>query len=131
MRYLVLIGCIIMVVLTSYLIVKKTDPHLFLKLQVTFGILGNDEDIMAEAKRMESINILPISDEKKEILNNRTIFMGATMPMVRLALGKPMQENVSKDGKITYWDYHLDEDIKATRLKFVDNKLVEAKAVNY
>lgn len=130
MRYLALIGCVTIVILTTYLIVKKNDPHLFLTLQTTFGIWSTDH-LKAEAKRMESIDILPISNEKKNILNNRTIFLGATKVMVRLALGEPLQQRLSSDGSVTYWDYHLNEDIQATRLKFEDNRLVAAKAVNY
>ena len=85
----------------------------------------------AEAKRIENINILPISNEKKDILTNRTVFLGATTAMVRLALGTPIQKRTSQDNKKAYWDYHFDEDIQVTRLKFVDNKLVEAKTINY
>jgi hypothetical protein len=131
MRFLALIGCVIMVILTTYLIVKKTDPHLFLKLQITFNVLGNNDDVKAEKNRLENIDLLPIADEKKSILANHTIFLGATKTMVRLALGDPLQEHADADKNISYWDYHLDEDIKATRLMFNQDTLVSAEAVGY
>ena len=131
MRFLALIGCIIMVILTTYLIVKKTDPHLFLKLQLTFNIVGNNEDIKAEKNRLENIDLLPIADEKKSILANNTIFLGATKTMVRLALGEPLQQYSDEKTNVTYWDYHFDEDIKATRLTFEQDTLITAETVGY
>lgn len=126
MRYIALVGCILIVTLTTLLVLKTSNPQLYLKLSLTFYFINPSPDAKQEKKRLDHIELLPISDEKKNILTNRTIFLGASSSMVRLALGDPIDGTYYEDGSAQYWTYHFEEDLKPTILEFHNNELLSA-----
>ncbi len=94
-----------------------------------FGITNIGKE---ELLRRSRINNLPITYEEKQILINRTVFLGATAEMVQLALGKPKEAynaaDVAESGKqegIIYV-YHFPADARPTLLRFENNKLTHA-----
>lgn len=110
--------------------IQKSSPILYLKLAVTFDVFGMNKEAKHEKLRLEGIDLLPISQEKKAILTNRTIFLGASPTMVELALGNPMDKTIApvEAGKppVERWIYHFAEDINPTALEFQDGKLASA-----
>lgn len=128
MRYIALLGCVSILGLTLLLALKNADPKLYLKVALAVDVIGLSNNTQLEKNRLEKIDLLPISQEKKNILNNHTIFLGATPTMVRLALGNPMkEETVLVDGiSLIRWQYHFKEDISPTTLDFEDSRLKSA-----
>ena len=112
----------------SYVYTERPDVIKQVKLKLsTLGIASSDP---AETKRVAEINKLTIPYEEKQILINKTIFLGATPSMVMLALGAAKEDhrvNDAKTGKeAIVWVYHLPQDTKPTMLKFDGGKLTHA-----
>jgi hypothetical protein len=127
MRMLAFIASLMVVVMTATFAIKASDPALYLKLSLTFDVLGLNPNAKAEKMRLDQIDLLPISEEKKEILANRTIFLGASTSMVRLALGEPLDQIETKGegtgASLTRWVYHFQQDLTPTALEFTDDVL--------
>lgn len=84
-----------------------------------------------EQQRLQAINQLPITYAEKQVLINRTVFLGASTEMVILALGEPKkQQHVPPSqehiGHTTYV-YHFPKDPKPILLRFRDNQLTTAE----
>jgi len=114
---------------THYLYTNQPDmvKHIALKLDR----LGLTQPNPTEINRVSEINILPISYEEKQILINKTIFLGATPRMVMLALGKPKEGHRANseidNAKTLILVYHLPEDLRPTMLYFEEGKLTQAR----
>lgn len=83
----------------------------------------------AEQNRLNTILHLPITYEEKQVLNNRTVFFGATTEMVLLALGQPVctQKDAQTAPPTEYWVYYIETDRKPTKIAFQNNALVKAE----
>lgn len=118
-------------------LIKERHPEIYYSINIYTGFMENKETRIKEKRRIDSIQLLPISLEKKNILISRTIFMGATTNMVELALGKPLNSNQvnvkHKDGSSTLldnWIYHFPNDTRSTLLQFENNQLVSAQRIS-
>lgn len=86
----------------------------------------------AELKRREKIVLLPISNEKKNILIEHKIFEGATAHMVELALGTPRESYPNREQNgvtYSYWKYHFKDDNRPTMLIFQNGRLAGAQKI--
>jgi hypothetical protein len=130
MRLVAIISSLLLLVMSGVFMVEKSSPMLYLKLAMTFDVFGIDKEAKHEKLRLEGIYLLPISEEKKTILINHTIFLGASPTMVELALGNPLDKTIAPEEKdkpsIERWIYHFAEDINPTALEFQDGKLASA-----
>lgn len=83
-----------------------------------------------EQSRIRAINQLQITHEEKTVLINRTVFLGASPIMVRLALGEPAcinQHPATKEyDAYDQWVYFMESDPKPTHLLFQKGQLVNA-----
>lgn len=124
-RLLIVFLLVAMLVLGGMIAVKELQPVAFQSLLLAFHIAPNAKE---EKVRLDRIALLAISEEKKNILRNKTIFLGASSTMVELALGVPINrlayEQVSP--KVDRWIYHFADDSRPTVLEFHDNKLASA-----
>ena len=112
----------------SYISTERPDIYKNIKLKLDkFGLAPEDP---MEIQRVADINKMTISYEEKQILINKTIFMGATTRMVMLALGKPKQghrgSKTANEKDVVILVYHLPEELRPTMLHFEDNKLTKA-----
>lgn len=114
-----------------YTYVYTQRPDIYNQVKLKLSRFGFSEQSPQEVQRVSDINRLSISYEEKQILINRTIFMGATPRMVMLALGKPKEGHRMLDKaankEVIILVYHLPEELRPTMLRFEENKLVEAK----
>ncbi len=128
-RLLIVFLVVAMLVLGGLIAVKELQPTTFQSLLLTFNIAPNAKE---EKARLDRIALLAISEEKKNILRNKTIFLGASTIMVELALGNPINrlayEQVSP--RVDRWIYHFADDSRPTVLEFHDNKLASAFKVS-
>lgn len=114
----------------AYSYVYNQRPDLYKQIRVKLDRFGLVQPDPLELQRISDINKLSISYEEKQILINRTIFMGATPQMVLLALGKPKEgRRIAGDRKgqeSVILVYHLPEELRPTMLRFDDGKLTQA-----
>lgn len=114
-----------------YYYVSTHRPDVLEQVKLKLDRLGLGVEDPGEVKRVAEINRLPISYEEKQILINRTIFLGASPRMVMLALGKPKEGHKTRDRlsgqESIILVYHLPKDLRPTMLRFENNKLTEAK----
>jgi len=104
------------------------QPRFFDELLLQVDRMGVTPIGENEKKRIAEINTLPITYEEKQVLLNRTVFLGATMPMVVLALGEPnagKRVNGNPDEDIVLV-YQFKDDARPTLLTFKDGKLTQA-----
>lgn len=108
---------------------KALQPDTFDSLMLAFELAPNSKE---EKARLDRINLLPISDEKKRILTNRTIFLGASPKMAELALGEPIQRrgNHEQTPTVDQWIYYFSDDSRPTVLEFEDSKLAKAYKIS-
>lgn len=112
-------------------------PGMVKELIIKIDTLGITTLGAAEQKRVAEIRTLPIPYEKRAVLIDRTIFMGADARMVYLAIGAPRSRaaitKTSVGGTPTnaeQWYYHFDEDKRPTILEFEDGILTSARKVS-
>jgi hypothetical protein len=83
-----------------------------------------------EQYRINQIEQLPITYAEKQVLLDRTVFLGATPQMVKLALGTPKQEQttgaVDRGNEVITYIYHFSKDSRPTLLRFENQKLTSA-----
>lgn len=82
-----------------------------------------------EVQRRDAIRQLAISEEKKQILMNKQIFIGAGRHMVLYALGSPKRRKDMRTlgrAEIEAWVYHFDDDYRPTVLEFDQHNLTKA-----
>jgi hypothetical protein len=106
------------------------QPEMLTNLLIQVDVFGLTRAASMEQDRLAHINGLSIPYEEKKVLISRTVFMGATREMVKLALGEP-RKAVERmwDGKqimLTYYIYFLPDDKRPTILVFQEDKLVNA-----
>lgn len=108
---------------------KQMQPGAFENLMLSFDMSPQSKE---EKARLDRIRLLPIAEEKKKILSNRTIFLGASTKMAELALGKPIQSYEYPDHtpRVDRWVYYFADDSRPTVLEFEDNKLSKAYKVS-
>lgn len=128
-RFIIFLLLLVILVFGGILGIKMLNPRMFYSLMITFDIAPNSKE---EKNRIDKIRLLPISDEKKQILLNHTIFLGASPRMAELALGSPIQTMEYPDvtPQVDRWVYHFADDSRPTVLEFHDNKLVSAFKVS-
>jgi hypothetical protein len=133
MRFIALIVSILVAAMTMLFALKSSNPTLYLKLALTFDFIGISGNANDEKLRLEQIDLLPVSQDKKNILTNHTIFLGATPSMVTLALGKPDEVIHTPDGSNAVaterWIYHFEQDVNPTRLEFHEGILSAASRI--
>lgn len=99
-------------------------------LLIKVDVFGLTRVAGEEQVRLAKIKDLPLSYEEKQVLVQRTVFMGATHDMVKLALGEPRKvvERLweGKNVMLTYYIYYLPNDTRPTILVFQNDKLVNA-----
>lgn len=104
-------------------------PDLAKTLMIKIDPFGLTPEGAAEKQRVAEIKALPIPYEKKQVLLEHTIFMGATKEMVRLALGDPkkMQRHTDESGEVQeIWIYVFRLDKRPTMLAFEKDTLASA-----
>lgn len=114
----------------GYAYLSVSHPEMARELLIAmdkFGITNTGRD---EQLRIAQINALPIAYEKKQVLINRTVFLGADTGMVYLALGNPRETQRAKvKGQKTeavLLIYHFSDDKRPTILQFENDKLTSA-----
>jgi hypothetical protein len=123
---------IILAVLVSATLyyLESYQPELMSKLMIQVDVFGFTRVAQAEQERVGKINELSIPYEDKQVLINRTVFMGATEDMVKLALGSPwkVEERMweAKKTMLTYYVYYLPDDKRPTILIFQDHQMIKA-----
>lgn len=98
------------------------DIERFLRQVDGFGFT---EVGLREMQRAEMINRLEIPYEKKQVLIQRNVFMGASSYMVQLALGKPQSVRQDKH-KNVFLIYYIENDNRPTIFVFQQDALVKA-----
>ena len=129
MRALAIIASLLISIAGFVYAVQALSPSLYLKLIVTCDVFGLNKQAKLEKQRLDNINLLPISNEKKNFLIDHRIFVGASETMVELALGNPldrMQEDTNPEAEKERWIYHFADDINPTALEFQQGTLTTA-----
>lgn len=122
-------GLIAVFTTASLSYVQTTDPEALEDLLVRIDVFGISTVAAEENVRIEQIRALSIPYEKKKVLMERTIFMGATRQMVVLALGQPREASaISAPSKnITErWVYFFKDEQRPTVLEFEKDMLSSA-----
>ncbi len=130
MKRVILSLCFLLILLFGgVLSLKLIQPEAYQSLMLAFEFKPNSKE---EKMRLDKIRLLPISDEKKRILTNHTIFLGASLNMTELALGTPIQtlEYPDHTPRVDRWVYYFADDSRPTVLEFHDRKLVSAYKVS-
>lgn len=130
MRRFIILLCLLLILMIGGIFALKTlQPSTYSSLMLKFDLAADSKE---EVARINRINLLPISSEKKEILTNRTIFLGATTGMTELALGTPIQvyEYPDHTPRVDRWVYYFADDSRPTVLEFQDRKLTSAYKVS-
>ena len=129
------ISLLIILLLASagvYAYVYTQRPDIIKQVLLKVNDFGLVETRTAEdLDRIDQINQLSISYEEKQVLINRTIFMGASPRMVMLAIGKPksghkvVNDHTGRESVILV--YHLPKELSPTILQFDEGKLSKAE----
>lgn len=101
------------------------EPEVLTTILIQVDVFGVTRVAEAEQQRLAAIKNLTIPYEEKQVLVDRTVFMGATEEMVKLALGEPKKvvERIWEDKDhnkkmLTYYVYYLPGDKRPTILVF-------------
>lgn len=110
--------------------IENYQPELMTNLLIQVDVFGFTKVAAQEQDRLSKIKGLDITYDEKQVLVNRTVFMGATHDMVKLALGEPKKvvEKMWEEKKVrlTYYVYYLPNDNRPTILVFQEDKLINA-----
>lgn len=115
MRFLAFVSSVVLLTLTLAMGIKVANPKMYLQMALAVDVFGFSETLSREKSRLEKIDLLPISNDKKNILVNNTVFIGATTGMVKLALGNPARKAALSDSSAVNgdhserWTYHLED----------------------
>lgn len=107
-----------------FLYLQIYRPSFVKELILAIDVFGVTEVGTAEQQRLDAINKLSITYEEKQVLINKTVFLGASPQMVALALGQPSEQKQAPAENI--YIYYLPDDPRPTILKFSRDKLVQA-----
>lgn len=125
---LLIIASVIVTALTFSL--AAMYPNKMKELVLSVDQFGITDAGASEQARVRAIHAMPITYEEKQVLINRTVFLGASTEMVGLALGNPIcvqNSAATQDVPATqHWVYFIEGDPKPTRLAFQENRLVSA-----
>ena len=100
-------------------------PNVIRELILSVDTLGLTSIGQQEQTRQYEINRLPkLTYEEKQVLLNRTVFLGATTRMAQLALGPPKEQKRGRREVI--FIYYMPEDSRPTILRFENDRLVHA-----
>ncbi len=106
------------------------QPELLTDILLQIDIYGITPEARQEQARLAAIKELTIPFEEKEVLVNRTVFLGATQEMVLLALGEPKKvvekHWEAKNLILTYYIYYLPNEKRPTIFVFQEGKLINA-----
>ena len=121
----VLIG---IAVISIAIFMFASRPELARQLATTLDIFSLSDFKQREEARVHIIMQMRIPHEKKLALIDGKVFVGATMEMVSLSLGKPKKiETTVVDGKqIETWIFQLSGDDYSTAIEFTDKILTKA-----
>ncbi len=123
----VLLGILLaMIVYLGLFYMENFQPELMNSFLIKVDIFNITQAAKEEHKRIEDIKDLTIPYEEKQVLVNRTVFMGASQDMVRLALGEPRKTWVQTKYQEVYYVYFLPNDKRPTIFVFETNKLIKA-----
>ena len=129
-KILIIIGIIVSLAVIA-VSAFKTRPELSEQLILSIDSFGVTDVGEHEKWRVATINKLPITYEEKQVLINRTVFLGASVDMVRLALGEPLQymrsTTSTSSTEVVHLQYHFQNDQLPTLLTFENNRLVNAQ----
>lgn len=118
------------------MLMEGSVPTLSIGLKNPLDFMADVGLSSAERERVHRINLLPISDEKKNILVSHNVFLGAAPHMVELALGQPRfvttsQTRNAQGELVEIWGYHFEEDGRPIVMEFQGNSLSAAKKMSY
>lgn len=121
-------SCLMAATFAVILYMQFYKPTLVKELIISVDTFGVTTIGQIEKARQFEINHLPITYEEKQVLLNRTVFLGATPRMVALALGEPKERKKYRaaKGTGTAYVYYLPDDPRPTILRFEGEKLVHA-----
>lgn len=120
----------------ALLYINANYPHLLKSLNLESSVpqmaTGSAEEQSAESQRRAYINSLPISNDKKEMLMRRQVFLGAGKPMVESALDKPDTISMRREGSdvVEYWTYSFSGRRPGIVLEFRNSLLVGTRATS-
>lgn len=130
----IMAGVFVVIVLLGggvfYWIAQKF-PDKMKDLLISVDRFGITDVGAAEQQRVRTINRLrSITYEERQVLIQRTVFLGATREMVYLALGDPvcvLQVPATRQQPASEaWVYYIEGDRKPTQLLFQNNELMNA-----
>lgn len=105
-------------------------PETMAEFLVKVDVFGFTDIARQEQERLGKIRDLTIPYEEKQVLINRTVFIGATYDMVKLALGQPKKilQRAAEGSSVAliYYVYYLPGDKRPTILVFQQDKLTNA-----
>lgn len=135
----------VLFILCAFLLIfylENYQPQTMMSVLMEVDVFGWSKTVQLEQQRLLKIDSLTIVDngknvplpyEEKQALIHRTVFIGASTDMVRLALGEPMKtaetELFSADGRKisqTLYVYYLPNDKRPTFFVFKEDKLADA-----
>lgn len=116
--------CLMAATFAFILYLQIFRPTLVKELIISVDVVGVTSLAQSEQNRQIQINQLPITFEEKQVLINKTVFLGATPQMVQLALGSPKESK--RGGRETIYIYYLPDDPRPTILRFQRDRLVHA-----
>lgn len=130
-QYLNILFIIIMASTISLSILRLRHPDIYQGIVSGADLFGFSKNSDAEKERLARIDLLPISDEKKDFLINHNIYMGVPPHMTVLALGKPRNIqtaiNAQTGKEQLVYVYHFDTDSRPTLLIYENDILVAAQ----
>lgn len=121
---------VLMITFASIFYMNREHPTVVRELLLNVDAFGLTEVGAQERQRIAYIRQLDIPYEKKDVLINRTVFMGASREMVYLALGNPRSATKQYDPNskktLETWAYYFPEESRPTMLVFEDGVLSSA-----
>lgn len=111
------------------IVLQLSQTDLVSRLGITQWMDKIEDVPPEEIQRRGAIRQLAISEEKKQILINKQIFLGAGRHMVVYALGTPKRRKDMRPlgrEEMEAWIYHFADDYRPTVLEFDQHSLTKA-----
>lgn len=132
--FVIMTGIFVVIVLLGggiFYWVAQKFPDKMKDLLISVDRFGITDVGAAEQQRVRTINRLnSITYEERQVLIQRTVFLGATREMVYLALGDPVcvlqVPATTQQPASEAWVYYIEGDRKPTQLLFQNNELMNA-----
>jgi len=126
LRWLIYITTIILTISVSFRYFENCQPEAADKFLLRIDILEISDIAQKEQERLDKIKTLkvydddgqqvPIHYDQRQVLENHTVFLGATKEMVVLALGPPKGYLIANN--FLRFVYYLSNDNRPTILEF-------------